>query len=584
MVTYRNTDSPSPSGLEDTSIASAREIADAGASLVVDVDGHVVRGVMFDSVEGESRFVASAQVVSTLGPPIGDLSVAVKEVVSILEGQSGTKLNVDGDAAAHLGPFALTGYPVAPLSVAIVPTGQQPLTNVLATTSRATASTVHILTDNVRTEDGVLSSTLLEVRLRGLRPDVVVLLEGDRAQSEWASAVGTFGNLIAERAIEQLIVLASEEFQQYLIQALGENANMTGLDPNQYESHEVAMALESELGELYEQRVAAASRLGVDRKLRFVSRLRSGDLATRYIARRMERSVVSVDVSAGTAINWSTMHAGGSTARPELDVHANVRSLFASNLDKIRTMLPVEMSREDLANWILNRASRPRVEAVLWRDQLIESVLLSSVVAQTWGNLDGIASDQIDLIIAGQGFCFDGDPTLGVLALLNGLQPAPLGGVVQVLLDPDGLLWAAGAIGDQAPAVAADSIEHDLLTTTATIVVVEGAGAEGQPAVSGKLTYEDGDTVEFTVAYGSLLRLPLGEGDQATLVLTCEPGFAVGGSNPGEQIQFGPDEGFDGGEVGLIVDARGRPMTEFTDDGVARDTVRRWYADLGIKV
>jgi hypothetical protein len=344
------------------------------------------------------------------------------------------------------------------------------------------------------------------------------------------------------------------------------------------------MALESELGELYEQRVAAASRLGVDRKLRFVSRLRSGDLATRYIARRMERSVVSVDVSAGTAINWSTMHAGGSTARPELDVHANVRSLFASNLDKIRTMLPVEMSREDLANWILNRASRPRVEAVLWRDQLIGSVLLSSVVAQTWGNLDGIASDQIDLIIAGQGFCFDGDPTLGVLALLNGLQPAPLGGVVQVLLDPDGLLWAAGAIGDQAPAVAADSIEHDLLTTTATIVVVEGAGAEGQPAVSGKLTYEDGDTVEFTVAYGSLLRLPLGEGDQATLVLTCEPGFAVGGSNPGEQIQFGPDEGFDGGEVGLIVDARGRPMTEFTDDGVARDTVRRWYADLGIKV
>ena len=582
VVTYRNSDSPSSSGLEDSSITAAREIADAGASLVIDADARSVRGIVFDSVEGESRFIASAQVLSTLGPPISDLSVAVKEVVAILEGQTGARLNVERDGHAHLGPFALTGYPVQPLSVAIVPTGRQPLTNVLAATGRSTASIVHVLTDAVRTEDGVLSSTLLEVRLRGVRPDVVVLLEGDRAQSEWASAVGTFGNLMADRAIDQLIVLASDEFQQYLIQALGDNANMTGLDPMQYEPHEVAMALESELSELYEQRVASTPRLGIDRKLKFVSRLRGGDLATRYIARRLQRNVVAVDVSAGTAINWSTLLAGGSIARPDLDVHGNIRSLFGSNLDTIRALMPLEMSREDLANWILNRASRPRVESVLWRDQVVESVLLSSVVAQTWGNLAGIASDQIDMIVAGSGFCFESDPTLGVLALLNGLQPAPLGGVVQILLDPDSLLWAAGAIGDQAPAVAADTIEHDLLTPAATVVVVEGVGAEGQPAVSGKLTYEDGEAVEFSVAYGSLRRLPLGEGDQATLVLTCEPGFAVGGSNPGEQIQFGPQDGFDGGEVGVIIDARGRPMSEYADDAVARDHVRRWYSDLDI--
>lgn len=582
MVTYRSTDAPT--GLEDNSITGPRETADAGASLVIDVDAHTVRGIVFDSVEGESRFVASAQVMSTLGPPIGDLPTAVREVVAILEGQTGTRLNVDAGDDNHLGPFAITGYPVAPLCIAIVPTGRQALTKALAATGRATSSTVHVLTDSVRTEDGVLSSTLLEGRLRGIRPDVVVLLEGDRAQSEWASAVGTFGNLVAEGSINQLIVLASEEFQQYLIQALGEEANMTGLDPNQYEAHEVAMALETELSELYEQRVSASPRFGVSRPLPFVSRLRSGDLATRYIARRLERSVVSVDVSAGTSINWSTMHAGGSLARPDLDVHANIRALFAAGLDRSRTALPIEMSREELANWILNRATRPRVESVLWQDQIVESVLLSTVVAQSWANLEGVVSDQIDLIIAGAGFCFEGDPALGVLSLINGFQPAPLGGVVQILLDPDCLLWAAGAIGDQNPSVAADVVEHDLLTPAATVVVVEGAGAEGQPAVSGKLTYEDGESVDFTVAYGSMMRLPLGEGDQATLVMTCEPGFAVGGSNPGEQIQFGPDDGFEGGEVGVIIDARGRPMAELADENAARDAVRRWYADLNIKV
>ncbi len=580
MVTHRNAEATT--GLEDSSIAGAREVADAGASLVVDVDAKTVRGVVFESVEGKSRFVASAQVVSTLGPPIGDVSVAVREVVSILEEQTGIKLSADSTSDSHLGPFAITGYPVTPLSVAIVPTGHQPLTQVLAATGRATASTVHVLADVVRTDDGVLSSTLLEGQLRGIRPDIVVLLEGDRAQSEWASAVGTFGTLIDDNAIDQLIVLASEEFQQYLIQTLGDRANMTGLDPNQYEAHEVAMALETELIDLYEQRVAATTRTGIDRKLKFVNRLRGGDLATRYIARRLERSIVSVDVSSGIAINWSTLHTGGSIARPDLDVHGNVRNLFGPGLDSVRSILPFDQSLEDLANWILNRASRPRVESALWTDQVIESALLSTIVRRAWSDLAGIASDQIDLIVAGAGFCFEGDPVLGVLALLNGFQPAPLGGFVQILLDPDGLLWAAGAIGEMAPAVAADAIENDLLTPAATVLVVEGGGAEGQTAVSGKLTYEDGEAVDFSVAYGSMHRLPLGDGDRATLVITCEPGFAVGGSNPGEQMQFGPDDGFQGGEVGVIIDARGRPMAEFSEDSAARDAVRKWYADLDI--
>ncbi|MEZ4521032.1 MAG: hypothetical protein R3A46_05240 [Thermomicrobiales bacterium] len=582
MVSYRNSDAPT--GLEDNAITSGRESADAGASLVIDVDAHIVRGVLFDSVEGQSRFIASAQVPSTLGPPISDLTVAVREVISILEEQTGMDLDA-GENDSALGPYAITGFPIRPLSVAIVPTGQQALTPILAVTGRATASIVHILTDNVRTEDGVLSSTLLESRIRGIRPDIVVLLEGDRAQSEWASAVGTFGNLMPDGIPDQLIVLASEEFQQYLIQALGDGANLTGLDPSQYEAHEVASALEAELTDLYEQRVGAEPRMGVSRDLKYVSRLRAGDLATRFTARRLERSVVSVDVSSGTAINWSTMHAGGSLARPDLDVHANIRALFGIPAGVLRSSIPLDMSQDDLGNWILNRALRPRVKSALRRDQLIESGLLTHVVSSAWRDLEGVVSDQIDIIIAGEGFCFEYDPALGVMALINGLQPAPLNGVVQVLLDPDGLLWSAGAIGDLSPAVAADVIENDVLAPAATVVVVEGTGTEGQPAVSGKLTYEDGETIEFSVNYGSMRRLSLGEGDQATLILTCEPGFAVGGSNPGEQIQIGPDDGLRGGEVGVIIDARGRPV--FADRetlAAGQEDVRRWYLDLGIEL
>jgi hypothetical protein len=555
-----------------------------GASLVVDVDGRLVRAVLFDAVEGQGRFVASAQVVSSAGPPIGDLSVAVKEAVALLEAQTGLKLLAADRNNSDLVALALSGHPVAPLRVALVPTGGHDMLPALTAIARATTAIVDVLDPAVRTEDGVMSATLLESRLRGFQPDVVVLLEGRRAQAEWASAVGTFGTLLAEGLRSQLIVLASDEFQQHVIQTLGEQANLTGLDPAQYEAHEVAAALETELLAHYEERVNAGPALGLQRNPVFVSRARAGDLAARFIARRQEKSVATVSISDGTVINWSTLHSGAALNRPDLDLHANVRGLFGPAFEFARSLLPVDMSQEDLANWILNRALRPRVNAATPRDQIIESVLSSGLMYQAWQDLSGIANDQLDIVIGGGSLCYDSFPSLGVLALLNGLRPAPLGGVVEVYLDPDGLLTAAGAIGDVIPALAADAIEHDLLSPAATVIVLEGEGSEGEIAVTGRLTYEDGETVPISVPFGTIQRLQLGEGDRASLWLVCEPGFTIGGSNPGEELEFGQTHPLRGGEVGVLIDARGRPLETFGSQGIAnRDRVRRWYGELGIE-
>jgi hypothetical protein len=153
-----------------------------------------------------------------------------------------------------------------------------------------------------------------------------------------------------------------------------------------------------------------------------------------------------------------------------------------------------------------------------------------------------------------------------------------------VYLDPDGLLTAAGAIGEVIPALAADAIEYDLLSPAATVIVLEGEGSEGDIAVTGRLTYEDGETVPVSVPFGTIQRLQLGEGDRASLWLVCEPGFTIGGSNPGEELEFGQTHPLRGGEVGILIDARGRPLETFGSQGIAnRDRVRRWYSELGIE-
>lgn len=572
-------------GPESGDATFERAQVDVGTSLVIDADEHLVRGAFFDSVEGQARFVAGAQVVSTAGPPIGDLSVAVREVMALIEAQTGFPLQPEDEHDTVPRAVTLTGQPAKPIRVAIVPTGAHPITTALAAVARSTHSIVYVLDAEIRTEDGVMSATLLENRARGFRPHVVVLLEGDRAQAEWASAVGTLGNMLADGTIEQMIVLASDDFQQHVIQTLGDAPNLTGLDPGQYETHEVAIALETELSGMYQERARNVPNPGLSGNWAYVSRLRAGDLSTRFIARRLEKSAASVDISSGTTINWSNVHTGGSLCRPDLDLYTHIRGIFGPRFEFARALLPFELSGEELANWVLNRASRPRVVAATPRDELIESALASAIVSHAWEDMANIASEQIEVLIGGPAFCCDAHPALGVLALLNGVQPTPLGGVVEVHLDPDGLLVAAGAVGESAPAVAADVIEHDVLAPVATVIVVEGEGVEGQLAVSGRLTYDDGESVEFEVPFGTLRRLDFADGDSGSLWLTCEPGFAVGGSNPGERMEFGQSVPLRGGEVGIIIDARGRPLeVEGESSAISREMVQRWYAELGIEL
>jgi len=571
-------------GPESSDATFDRAQVDVGVSLVIDADEHLVRGALFDSVEGQSRFVAGAQAVSTAGPPIGDLSVAVREVMALIEEQTGFPLQPADEHDKVRRTVALTGQPVKPIRVAIIPTGTHDITKALAAVARSTHSIVYVLDEEIRTEDGVMSATLLENKARGFQPHVVVLLEGDRAQSEWASAVGTLGNLLTDGVVEQMIVLASDDFQQHVIQTLGDAPNLTGLDPGQYEPHEVAIALETELSGLYQERARNVPNPGLPGSWSYVSRLRAGDLSTRFIARRLEKSAASVDISSGTTINWSNVHAGGSLCRPDLDLHAHIRGMFGPRFEFARALLPFDMPGEELANWMLNRAARPRVVAATPRDELIESALAAAIVAYAWEDMASVASEQIEVLIGGPAFCFDTHPALGVLSLLNGVQPTPLAGLVEVHLDPDGLLVAAGAVGEHAPAVAADVIENDVLAPVATVIVVEGEGFEGQLAVSGRLTYEDGESVEFEVPYGSLRRLDFAEGDTGSLWLTCEPGFAVGGSNPGERMEFGQSVPLRGGEVGIIIDARGRPLDVAGESrAISREMVQRWYAELGIE-
>jgi hypothetical protein len=86
-----------------------------------------------------------------------------------------------------------------------------------------------------------------------------------------------------------------------------------------------------------------------------------------------------------------------------------------------------------------------------------------------------------------------------------------------------------------------------------------------------------GDVVEDEVRFGQLIVLSLGQGEHGRLTLRPEQGFDLGFGGPGKAGALRVS----GGAVGLIIDARGRPLQLARDGGRRRELNQKWLWDIG---
>ncbi|HUG15280.1 MAG TPA: hypothetical protein VMM78_09700 [Thermomicrobiales bacterium] len=560
------------------------------SGLVVDVDRETARAVLFSLVEGRTRFVSSVSLPSTALPPIDDASVGAKQAVRAIEEHTGVELlGADGieiPSSNDIGVdvFAVTGIPGAPVRVSIVSVGATPLESVLVAAGRRTLSEVDILTDRVRTGDGALSGSLLEAAIRGFMPDALVLAQGAAKEAEWKAAVGTLSGLVADDVVSIIIVVAGAEHQQQAAQMIGESADLRGIDPAEFSPVDIAAALEAELQSLFEKGARALNLVPATVPPAFVSRARAGDLVTRFVARRLDETIVAVDVSDGTMFHWATPSISDVIVRLDVDVTRNVRSALDIDPARITRWLPMTVSNEDLSHWVLNRALRPRTRADAPHDMAIERAILVELLRTVWQESSGTPGEQIDLLIAGRPFSRMESPGLAALSLLDIFDPDPASGLVEMVLDVDGLLFAAGAVGEASPAIAADIVENDLLARFATAVIVKGGGNEGEIVVRGQARYAGGETERIAVPAGSVHLVKLNPRKTATISLVCEGDATIGGRSELMDLVVGGDDNVDAGEFGLLVDARGRPAPPSGDAATRSARVATWLADLGFRI
>jgi hypothetical protein len=163
------------------------------------------------------------------------------------------------------------------------------------------------------------------------------------------------------------------------------------------------------------------------------------------------------------------------------------------------------------------------------------------------------------------------------LTLLDALQPR---GVTSLVLDRTLLISQLGAVATVAPIAAVQVNENDAVShRLGTCVIPFGVMQPGQMVLRVVLEYSNGRQVTEDVMTGTIKVIPLHTNEQALLSLFPSSGVDVG-LGPGERARAA--EEIDGGLIGLIIDARGRPFTLPSNETERRARLTQWLQALGI--
>ncbi len=225
---------------------------------------------------------------------------------------------------------------------------------------------------------------------------------------------------------------------------------------------------------------------------------------------------------------------------------------------QIARWLPFTITDDELRQFTVSRMMHPYAAPASARELQICQAFAREAMRLTLEEVKKNTSElpDADLILA-TGGVFAHAPRYGQIALmlLDALQPR---GVTSLVVDRTMLIPQLGAVATVAPVAAVQVNENDAVThRLGTCVVPFGAVRPGTPAVRVDVEYSNGRQQSVEVMGGTIEVIPLQMNEQALLSLFPVAGVDVG-LGPGERARAA--EEIDGGLVGLIIDARGRPL------------------------
>jgi hypothetical protein len=272
-----------------------------------------------------------------------------------------------------------------------------------------------------------------------------------------------------------------------------------------------------------------------------------------------------------------------------------------AGMPNVLRWVPFEMDERELRNRVKNKMIRPTtipqtLEALVFEQAVSrEALRLAYVQHKEFATtLKGVQQQRtvgdtfsqeaagqtivdnmkLDLLV-GSGGVLSHAPRMHQTAimLIDAFEPE---GFTTLAKDSIFMMPHLGVLAQVHPRASLEVFERDCLIYLGTCVAPRGTGKPGKPCFRFTLRGAGRDE-SGEMLFGDMRLIPLGEDERATLVVEPERGFDCGGG-AGKRVE----REVRGGTVGLILDARGRPLSVLPDRAVTRPLVERWVRAVDV--
>jgi hypothetical protein len=577
-------------------------LIDADSVLAIEIGTVSTRVILFDIVEGRYRFLGQGVVPTTAGVPFNDISIGVKHALDDLHDITGRVLFDDsGQLVVPSQPNGIgVGACVATVSVGsplkVVAIGL--LEDVSTESAKNLASTtyaqvVETMSLNDRRDTVERLDTILQKR-----PDLIIVAGGTeggakRSVISLLESVGLACYLMPTDQRPEVLYAGNSELVRNVQEAMGSLVNLH-IAPNVRQSYESEQLTPSQPA------LAQIFRVVRSRQMRGVQEVDSWTgnrlmpAATafgrtiRFISKEYantKKGVLGVDVGA-SATTVASAFSGDLriSTHPSLGLGENLPQILSlCPMEDIMRWIAIDIPETYVRDYIYNKAIYPSSVPITSEELAIEQGIASQAMnlairraseaypSDLPGSMPGLLPWFEPIIASGSVLTKAPDRNQTLMMIINGLQPT---GVTTVALDRNNLAACLGAAAEVTPLLTIQSLDAANFINLCTVITPIGKAAVGTPILRVRMSREDGTESEVEVQQGTLAALRLPAGQAGTLHLTPLHRFDVGmgGFGRGGTVKVV------GGTLGILIDARGRPLRISSDPVQRRELLNKWLA------
>jgi uncharacterized protein (TIGR01319 family) len=588
-------------------------MAEVRSILATDCGSTTTKAILIEKRGEEYRLINRGEAPTTVEAPFDDVTIGVLNATRELEDLTGRQLIQDGtiltpqtDDKRGVDLYLSTSSAGGGLQMMVMGVVRQMSAE---SAQRAALGAGAIIMDVIAIDDGRKDYQKIQ-RLRELRPDIVLLSGGTDGgtithlvelgelliAADPRPRFGTMnlpvifaGNKDAREEIQHLL---GERFDLRIVDNLRPDLDRENLGPAREAIHELFL-------EHVMQQAPGYSKLMTWTSADIMSTPNAVGKIMVTIAEQRGINILGVDIGGATTDVFSVFDGNYTrTVSANLGMSYSICNvMLEAGIQNIRRWLPFDIEEYEVRNRLRNKMIRPTTIPQTYEDLLLEQAVsrealrlafihhkqlarglkgvqqqrtISEALEQTETGKTLVQMMKLDMII-GSGGVLSHAPkrAQSALMMMDAYQPE---GVTMLAVDSIFMMPQLGVLSTVHPEAAAQVFDRDCLIRLGSCVAPVGQGREGEPC----LTIEYNGKSE-TFRYGELRVLPLGVGETLQATLRPARNFDVG-AGKGKPVEAT----LEGGVVGVVVDARGRPLQLPADDATRRQKLLDWMSALGL--